>query len=249
MHLTGGAALLAILVVLLIPVLVVVGIILVIIRLFRKGSPPSPNQIGTSDRVSTDHPVLKQVGAVATEIVADEIITGGRGFSIGGPMYGNPYYRGYGVNIITGKPAAILGFLFGLLFIGIGWFILQISSKPAADTATTTGQVLSTVQNFTGSFNHQSIQYLTTIGYDAPNGVHEQFSYQTGTLYYRGDTVKVAYNPTDPSIGAYNESDTRTQYFVWIFIIAGILVSVMGVITFFRRSSSQQTPPPGNNTV
>jgi hypothetical protein len=133
------------------------------------------------------------------------------------------------------KTAALIILLIGLFGLVGGYFIVRSSVIPKSYVATH-GQVKS-------SFPAQGGNYDILINFTAQDNKQYSFtsrvpaeSAKHNSNYFVGEnTVKVAYNPQNPGVGAKNASDKATPVYGTIFEIIGGIFAVIGLVSLVQQ--------------
>ena len=123
--------------------------------------------------------------------------------------------------------------LFGLLFIGVGAFMLIIGNDLAKRcTASAEGTVVEIItEDSTDDDGFTQYTYYPVIQYsvDGKNVSKKSSSGSNPSKYNVNDKVDILYDPN--KIEDYIiEGDKTTSFFGLIFIVAGIAVAIIGVI-------------------
>ncbi len=139
------------------------------------------------------------------------------------------------VKTMNPKIAAFVILAVGLVALVGGYFIVQHSTIPKSYTITH-GRVKS-------AFPAQGSTYDIQIDFTAQD--NKQYSFISrvpaqsaihDSVYFAGNnTIKVAYNPSNPGVGEKNVSDKATPAYGVIFIIIGGIFSVIGLISTLQQ--------------
>lgn len=132
-----------------------------------------------------------------------------------------------------GKTAALILLLVGLFAAVGGYFVIHNSQIPKSYVITS-GQVKSSFPSGRGD-------YSLDIDYTAqgkPYSFISQVPSQSAThdaIYFVGDSIKVAYNPQNPGVGAKNASDKATPAYGAVIAVIGALFAVIGFISLVQQ--------------
>jgi hypothetical protein len=133
------------------------------------------------------------------------------------------------VKTMNPRVAALVILVIGLIALIGGYFIVKNSAIPKS-YITTSGQVKSAFPAMGNTYDIQidftanNKQYSFTSRVPAQSARHE-------SVYFVGNnTVKVAYNPSNPGVGEKNASDKATPAYGVVFIILGGIFAAIGLI-------------------
>ena len=144
-----------------------------------------------------------------------------------------------------GLGGALKGVLFGLVFVGVGWFLFQLNDagavrEPVDATATVLGVDRSTTRDSDGNTSTSCtplITFTTVEGREvttAPLG-------GSGTMcaYQEGDEVTIQYDASDPSriTGLDALGDRLMPLFPWVFLLVGAFFALSSLWTVLLRAT------------
>lgn len=130
---------------------------------------------------------------------------------------------------ISGKAGAGIGLLIGLTMLVAGYFVLH-SGRIPDNYKTATGVIVNGGTDL-GKNESESI----TVKFDDQNGKSHTFNFYTSSTTYRtGDSVQIAYNPSNPDSDARNASDKSGGFIGIVLIGVGGLLSVTMLLAFIR---------------
>ena len=123
--------------------------------------------------------------------------------------------------------SALLTVLFGIIFAGVGVFMAFINGKGFKETEAVITEVREIYEGT--DEDGPNYRYEVFVKFTAGGKEYNTKSdyYQAG--YVEGKTIKVFYNPENP-----NEVTGNSKGLGIAFMIAGVVISLVGVVLFLR---------------
>lgn len=128
---------------------------------------------------------------------------------------------------------------FGMLFLGIGIFLLWNTRQTLSRHTKTTGTV---VEHIPSRGSRGSVTYSPVVEFKLPDGTVKQFTTSLSSNVFVpavGETVPIYYNPADPAQG--NINNFSYTYGVGILFVAFGIIFV--VITLLARANKSGNNP------
>jgi hypothetical protein len=159
--------------------------------------------------------------------------------------FGSEVYTGVAdFGVIIADLKAIGGVIIGLIFIGIGIYLLV---QKITRTATVTGTVLN-VSNSGGNSNNPSCTPTSTtttsnsgsttntywecifdVKYTVGDKDYTAKGQETRSIYYKGgESIPIFYNPDNPNDASISDDYSHTVG--WILIVIGVVIALSGII-------------------
>jgi hypothetical protein len=137
------------------------------------------------------------------------------------------------VKTMGGKTAALILLIVGLFAAVGGYFVIHNSQIPKSDI-TISGQVKSSEPAGQGLYDLEIDYTVQGKQYSFISKVPSQSATHDAT-YFVGDSVKVAYNPQNPGVGAKNASDKATPAYGAVIAVIGAIFAVIGFISLVQQ--------------
>jgi hypothetical protein len=156
---------------------------------------------------------------------------------------GNSFGFGFGRSRqMSGRGSGIFLLIFGIVFAGAGYFILQSSSIPSSYKRES-GQIVQVAPVYSNSSNsnsysngyQQNVSYAPVISYKVDGASYTfQASGSSSSRPVIGSSVIVAYNPQNPGQKPKDASDHSAKILAPIFMAVGGIVAIFGLYKLIK---------------